>query len=135
MVRLALLPQTYAICRLPPDAPIPSWATSGALSSVTRTVDELSVVCQQASVPAGIPAQLDWRCIAVAGPLDFSLTGILASLAVPLAAADIALFALSTYDTDYLLIKHDHVARAIAVLTQAGHQFQPFPPPGAEALP
>jgi hypothetical protein len=122
---LILLPQTFAVCRLGPTEPLPSWATSGALCSVTRTPSELSVVCPQASVPDGIPAERGWRCLVVAGPLDFALAGILASLATPLAAAGIALFALSTYDTDYLLVKADQVARAVDVLSAAGHQFRP----------
>jgi uncharacterized protein len=123
---LTLLPQTLAVCRLDPGEPIPSWAMSGDVFSVTRTPSELSVVCQQAGVPAGIRAEREWRCIAVEGPLDFALTGVLASLADPLAAAGIALFALSTHDTDYLLVKEQHVACAVAVLTRAGHQFRPL---------
>ncbi len=96
MVRLTLLPHTFAVCRLPPDAPIPLWAASGVLTSVTRSPAEQSVVCEQANVPAGIRAEPNCRCIGVAGPLDFSLPGILASLASLLAAAGIPLFALST---------------------------------------
>jgi hypothetical protein len=135
VVRLTLLPQMFAICRLPPDAAVPAWATSGALTSVTRTSAELSIVCAQASVPTGVQAEPHWRCVAVAGPLDFSLTGIMASLAAPLAAAGISLFALSTYDTDYLLIKDDQVARAVAALTRAGHHVHPFVAPDAPAEP
>ncbi len=123
---LTLLPQTFAVCRLDPAEPVPSWAVSGDLFSVTRTPAELSVVCPQASVPEGVQAETDWRCIAVAGPLDFSLTGILASLAEPLAAAGIAIFALSTYETDYLLVKSRQIAYAVEVLSQAGHRFRPF---------
>jgi hypothetical protein len=123
---LTLLPQTFAVCRLDPAEPVPSWAMSGDLCSVTRTPTELSVMCPQASAPAGVQAEADWRCFAVAGPLDFSLTGILASLAEPLAAAGIAIFALSTYETDYLLVKGRQIAHAVEVLAQAGHRIQPF---------
>jgi hypothetical protein len=115
----------FAVCRLGPTEPVPAWATSGALCSVTRTPSELSVVCPHTSVPDGIQSEREWRCLAVAGPLDFVLAGILASLATPLAAAGIALFALSTYDTDYLLVKADQVPRAVEALTAAGHQFRP----------
>ena len=93
---------------------------------MTRTLAELSVVCPQTSVLEGVQAETDWRCIAVAGPLDFSLTGILASLAAPLAAAGIALFALFTYDTSCLLVKDTQVTRAVEVLTEGGHWCRPL---------
>jgi uncharacterized protein len=120
---LQVLEQKYAICRLEQGAPIPSWAFSGEFVSITATSDELSVVCLEEAVPPGVCCEKSWRCLKVAGPLDFSLSGILASLTAPLAAAEIPLFAVSTYHTDYLLVKELDLNRAIAVLLEAGHVF------------
>lgn len=100
------------------DAPIPAWADTGFFS-LTRTRDELSIVCCEENVPEGVDCDRGWHCLQVKGPLDFALTGILASLAVPLAEADISIFAISTYDTDYFLVKE--LDMAIAVLLRAGH--------------
>ncbi len=121
MLILSLLPDTYAICRLPSTDPVPVWAISGALSSVTRSADELSIVCRERGIPDDVVREGKWRCLRVATQLDLSLTGILASLVVPLANAMISVFSLSTYDTDYLLVKADMLDRAIEVLREAGH--------------
>lgn len=118
---LFLLSETFAVCRLPAGAALPAWATSGSLYAVTRTAGELSIVCAQAQVPDGVVCNSGWRCLQVAGPLDFALTGVLASLAAPLATAGISLFALSTYDTDYLLVQEQTLASALAALRNAGH--------------
>ena len=115
---LTLLPGTFAVCRLEPDAPVPFWATQGAFFSLTRTADELSFVVAQEYVPADSACERDWKALKVEGPLDFALTGILVSLCVPLADADISLFAVSTYDTDYLLIRAAQWEMALAVLRQ-----------------
>lgn len=112
------MPGTFAICRLDSDAPIPEWAHIGFFS-ITRTPDELSIVCKEEIVPEGVTGEKGWRCLQVMGPLDFALTGILASLAAPLAEAGISIFAISTYDTDYFLVKE--LNRAIAVLSNSGH--------------
>lgn len=117
---LTLLPDTFAVCRLAPTAPIPAWADAGHFTAITRTPDELSIVCRQDHVPDDITAERDWRCLKVAGPLDFALTGILAALAAPLAHAGISIFALSTYATDYLLVKETSIAQAVTVLRDAG---------------
>jgi uncharacterized protein len=119
-VRLSVLPQTFAVCRLAPDAAVPPWARHGFVS-VTRTPDELSVVCDQTSVPSDVEAERDWHCLAVQGPLPFSMTGVLASLAQPLAEANISIFAISTYDTDYVLVKTTSLEAAVAALRAAGH--------------
>lgn len=118
---LFLLPETFAVCRLPAGAALPPWATSGSLYAVTRTADELSIVCVQTQVPDGVVCQPGWRCLQVAGPLDFALTGVLASLAGPLAAAGVSIFAISTYDTDYLLLPGSALAGAVTALRNAGH--------------
>jgi len=119
---LLILPGTLAICRLGPDEPIPDWAQTGDLISVTRTSDELSIVCAQAAVPDYVKCNRGWRCLKVEGPLDLSLTGVLASLANPLAAACINIFAISTFDTDYLLVKAENLWQASEVLIQSGHR-------------
>ncbi len=118
---LSVLPDMLAICRLAPSTQPPLWALTGPFVALTRTVDELSIVCPQANVPDDVRCERGWRAFKVAGPLDFALTGTLASLATPLAQAGISIFAVSTFDTDYLLVKSDVLAEAIVVLTDAGH--------------
>ncbi|MBI3670440.1 MAG: ACT domain-containing protein [Acidobacteria bacterium] len=121
---LSVLPEPFAICRLEEDAPIPAWALRGRFVSITRTADELSIVCPESDVPQEIRAQRGWRCIKVQGPLDFSQTGILASLAEPLAEARISLFAQATYETDYVLVEGQQLEKSLRVLSEAGHQIQ-----------
>ena len=120
---LSLLPDNYSICRLGPAADIPPWAMAGDFFSITRTEAELSLVCSQEVVPDGVQCEKGWRCIMVIGPLDFSLTGILASLTASLAEAGISVFAISTFDTDYLLVSADNLNRAVLKLQEAGHRF------------
>ncbi|MGH2517074.1 MAG: ACT domain-containing protein [Ktedonobacterales bacterium] len=121
-LRLTLLPGAFAICRLPADAPIPIWASGGSFVSITRTANELSVVCRADLVPAGVLADTDWRCLRVEGPFDLTTaTGVLASIASPLAAASISLFALATFDTDYILIHAADLECVRAALAEAGH--------------
>ena len=118
---LILLPDRLAVCRLPARTALPAWAVSGGLLSVAWTHDETSIVCSQAAVPPQIHAVAGWRAFKVAGPLDFDLTGILLSIMQPLAEAGIGIFAVSTYDTDYVLVKESSLAAAIAALTAFGH--------------
>jgi hypothetical protein len=120
---LSILPEIFAIARLDPLAPLPALEDAGSLTSITRTPEELSLVCVEGAVPPGASASRGWRAIRVAGALDFSLTGILASLASPLADARISIFALSTHDTDYVLVKDETLPRAVDALTGAGHRF------------
>ena len=115
------LPETFAVCCLPPDASIPSWAAGGDFHTITRTPFELSIVCAERFVPPDVQHEAPWRCLEVQGPLDFALTGILSSLAAPLAAAGIPIFALSTYRTDYLLIPAAHLFAALQTLRSHGH--------------
>jgi hypothetical protein len=121
-LNLLILAETLAICRLEKDAAVPDWAMTGSFVSTTRTAEELSIVCPQIQVPAGAKREGGWRCIKVRGPLDFSLTGILASLTTPLAKAGISVFAISTYDTDYLLVKEENLEKAIEILVKKGHR-------------
>ena len=118
---LSILPDTLAICRLSQNATVPDWALTGAFFSMTRTTDELSIVCNQISVPEDVQCERDWRGLKIEGTLDFSLTGILASLAAPLAEAGISVFAVSTFETDYLLVKASHLENTIKALSAAGH--------------
>ncbi len=121
-MNLMILPDTFAICRLSPDEAVPDWALAGKFVSLTRTADELSIVCVEENVPAEVRADRGWRALRVEGPLDLALTGVLASLAKPLADNQINLFVISTFDTDYLLVKGYNLTRACEVLRQAGHE-------------
>jgi len=120
-MKLVVLDDELAVARLDATDPAPAWAAQGSISSVTRTAEELSVVCAAVAIPAHVRAERGWRCVRVAGRLDFSLTGVLASIAGPLAAADVSIFAISTYDTDYILVREQTVAAAIECLRAAGH--------------
>jgi hypothetical protein len=121
---LSVLSDRLAVCRLAPLLPgqsIPIWTCSGEFFSVTQTEDELSVVCDEDVVPEGVTSEPGWRCLKAHGPFEFSMVGVLASLTGPLAEAGISIFALSTYDTDYLLVKGADLERSIEVLTERGH--------------
>jgi hypothetical protein len=118
---LLLLEGTFAVCRQTADAPVPAWATAGAFFSITRTPDELSVVCAESAVPEGIRCERGWRCLRVAGVIDFWVVGVLAGLAVPLAEAGVSVFAVSTFDTDYLMVNEKDLAAALEALRGAGH--------------
>jgi uncharacterized protein len=118
---LSLLPERFAISRLAADSPIPEWATRGPFFSVTRTGDELSVVTELSCVPVGVQAQPGWRVLKVHGPFVLSEVGVLAALAKPLAEAKISLFAVSTFDTDYLLVASETLSAAVTALERAGH--------------
>jgi hypothetical protein len=122
VLSLTVLPGRYAVCRMEPGASIPPWATAGPLCSVTRTAEELSILCPAERVPPAVRQAGDWRALKIEGPFDFTAIGVLASVATPLAAAGISLFALSTFDTDYLLVNEATLDRAVAVLLEAGHQ-------------
>lgn len=121
-LRLTLLDGTYAVCRLPAGAPAPPIPVEAALFSVTRTPDEVSVVCREDLAPPGARCETGWRCLRVAGPLDLTLTGILAGLTAPLNAAGIPVFAISTYDTDYLLIRAGDLQATVRLLASAGYR-------------
>jgi hypothetical protein len=126
---LTLLPHEYSICRFSSTASLWSWIEPGAAGddfiSVTRTRDELSVACTTRRVPGDVKHRSDgWRCTRVEGPLDFALTGVLASIAAPLAEAKISVFAIATFDTDYVLVRAADLDRAIEALERAGHRVQ-----------
>lgn len=116
---LSVLKPKLAICRLALDDNIPDWAlVENNFFSITRTIEELSIVCNQILVPPGIKSENDWRAFKVEGPLDFALTGILSNLLQPLANAKISIFAVSTFDTDYILVKENNLDTAIKVLSE-----------------
>ncbi|HEY2016708.1 MAG TPA: ACT domain-containing protein [Bryobacteraceae bacterium] len=121
-MNLTLVEGRLAVCRLAADSELPSWAISGrGFLSLTRTADEWSVVCAEQAVPPGIVRESGWRLLKVEGPLDFALTGILFSIAQPLSKAGVSIFALSTYDTDYVMVKEDRLPKAVEALESAGH--------------
>lgn len=116
-------PGGYTVARLAADAPVPSGLVDHpGLVSVTRTPDELSIICPTEVAPDCDTTQTGWRLLTVRGPLEFTLTGIMAALSGELAAAGVSLFALSTYDTDHLLVKESDLARAVLALRNAGHE-------------
>lgn len=121
-LRLDVLPGRYAVARLDGTEELPGWADGPGFTSVSRSGEELSVVCDESRVPDHVHAERGFRCLRVAGPLNFAQTGILASIAGPLADAGISIFAVSTFDTDYLLLRGDDLAAAVAVLAAADHQ-------------
>lgn len=118
---IQVLAESFGVCRLPADAELPSWAMTGGFSSVTRTGDELSVVCPESALPDGVQGDKGWRCMKIIGPLDFTMVGILAALSGTLAQAGVSIFAISTYDTDYILVKDDNLLRAVASLRTNGY--------------
>jgi hypothetical protein len=119
------LPGAYAIVRLAPDAPVPAWATKGDFTSITRTTDELSIVCPSDNLPADVNSQHRWICLKLEGPFPFSQTGILLSFIQPLSNNGVPIFAISTYDTDYVLIQEEFAGVAQQALDQAGHELWP----------
>ncbi|WP_139996539.1 ACT domain-containing protein [Paenibacillus paridis] len=124
-MNLVILDTQFSVVKLSPTEAIPSWAGKGEFFSITRTNEELSIVCPTSNVSDELLKNVehDWKCIKVVGVLDFALTGILSSLANPLAENNISIFAMSTFNTDYLLIKVDSTGKAKSVLENAGHTF------------
>ena len=118
MLILLVLNPIFAVSRVDPNIPIPEWAVKGDFFSITKTKEELSIVCEEENIPTDIQAERGWLALKVEGPLDFSLTGILSSLLTPLARASISIFALSTYDTDYLFVKKDNFEKDLSILGQ-----------------
>jgi hypothetical protein len=120
---LSLLRDIYAVLQFATDSAVPAWASAGEFFSVTRTQDELSVVCAIENIPVNERPRVSWRALKVHGPFKFDEIGILASLATPLAAAKIGIFVISTFGTDYLLVQSKEVCNAISALQSAGHNF------------
>lgn len=119
-MKLSILEGTFSVCRLYSRTPIPNWVDRKSFHSITKTESEISVVCRDEKLPPEVIAEKGWRIIKVDGTLDFSLTGVLASIATPLASAKISIFAISTFDTDYILVKDEKLLKAKTALTEAG---------------
>lgn len=112
----------YAIVRLPADSAVPGWANPGEFTSVTRTREELSIVCPTENLPPDVTSPHRWTCLNLQGPFPFSMTGVLLSFIEPLSRNQIPIFAISTFDTDYVLVQEEHVQAALNFLRQAGHE-------------
>ena len=121
-LRLSLLIGHMSVCRLNPAAGIPDWAMASDFLSITRTEDELSVVCPEEAVPADARSEGGWRVLRLEGPFEFSEVGVLASVVGPLAEAGVSVFAVSTYDTDYVLVKAEQLEAAVSALRSRGHE-------------
>jgi hypothetical protein len=119
---VSFLDGRFAVCRLPPDEALPDWANRSGFCSVTRTADELSIVCDEQAVPEETLCERGFRALKLEGPFDFSEIGILSSFAEVLAQAGIPILAVSTYDTDYILVRAGDADEAALCLTQAGHR-------------
>jgi uncharacterized protein len=128
-LNLFLLEGRFVVLQLEPDSSIPAWALAGEFFSVSKTNEELSIVCLESNVPADANVRLErgWSCLKLQGPFEFSLTGILLSVLEPLAQVNVGIFALSTFDTDYVLVKTEHLERAILALQVAGHRVSQIP--------
>jgi hypothetical protein len=121
-MRIRTLAETFALVRLPASAAVPAWVGGRDLIAVVRTRDELSIVCRADTVPADV-AEVEWgfRGLGVVGTLDFGITSVIAGLTAPLAAAEIPIFNISTFDTDYILLREEHLEKAKAALSAAGY--------------
>jgi hypothetical protein len=123
-LQFCLLEGRFAVCRLAADSEVPTWTFgTGQLMSVTRTADELSIVCGEDRVPPEVKAERGWLCLKLRGPFPFSQTGILTAFVNPLSNRGISIFAISTFDTDYVLIKEESWSNAQRALEEAGHEF------------
>jgi hypothetical protein len=123
-MELAVMSQELAVCRLEDHEPVPDWVWRGELVSVTRARGELSLICAAGAVPDGAADKVErgWRALVVTTPMDFSMTGVAASITKPLADAGVSVLPIATHDTDYFLVKEDRLADAIEALLLAGHQ-------------
>jgi hypothetical protein len=122
ILTMKLLEGKYGVCRLDESSLFPEWACNRDFFSITRTPDELSIVCPQDNIPDEVKFERDWRILKVEGPLDFSLVGILASISTILAKAGISIFAVSTFDTDYILVKNKDIISAVQALGDEGYE-------------
>ena len=122
ILTMKLLKEKYGVCRLDKNDLIPEWSQTNDFFSITRTSDELSIVCSQDNIPNDINCEKDWRILKIEGPLDFSLIGILSSISTILARKGISIFAISTYDTDYILVKDKDINNAIVALVNERYE-------------
>jgi hypothetical protein len=120
-LQLSLLKDKYGICTLPNTAPIPDWALTQSLASITRTEKELTIVCRLEILPSQYQSDLKWRCFKIDGSFDLNQIGVISSISSPLADAGISIYVISTYDTDYFLIQEQNLKQTISVLSSSGH--------------
>ena len=130
VLTLTVLEERLSICRLEPGTDVPGWVTGAPFFSVTRTQDELSVVCPEEYVPGGVSQERGWRALKLEGPFDLSMIGILASVARPLAEAGASIFAVSTFDTDYVLVREGQLDLAVDTLRETGYRVGGYSPVG-----
>jgi hypothetical protein len=121
---LIVLHNVYAVSKLPVENEIPDWLDSQGFSAVIRSRNEMSIVCMESLVPSGVITERGWKVLEVVGPLPFSLIGIMAEITRILAEAGVSVFVLSTYNTDYILLKQDQLKVAIEGLERAGYKIQ-----------
>lgn len=126
--KLLLLDDLLAVCQFPATAPFPEWAQAEGLLALVRTPQEVSIVCAERFVPPGVKAEPGWRALMVEGPLEFNQVGVLSSLTESLAQAGVSIFAVSTFNTDYVLVKQSQLDQAVRALEQAGHELLPEKP-------
>ena len=122
ILTMKLLNEKFGVCRFNKNEPIPDWVKNSDFYSITKTSDELSILCYQDSIPNNIKCEKDWRTLKVEGTLDFSLIGIISSISTILALKRISIFAVSTYDTDYILVKNKDIDNAILSLSNARYE-------------
>ena len=123
------LPGSFAICRLPPNAPLPPLTATSSFTSITRTADELSIACPAELAPSSAICEAPWTCFRLQGPFPFSLTGVLTSFLGPLAEGGVPIFAVATFDTDYVLVREELAEKAMDILRDAGHELIAEPGP------
>jgi hypothetical protein len=124
-LNMTMLPGRFAVCHLGPDDAFPGWAR-GAFVSITRTAEELSIVCEEAAVPEGVRAEGGWVCLKVLGPIPFETVGVAAAISSALAKAGISVLIVGTFDTDYVLVKEEVRAKTMDVLADVGIQSEAF---------
>jgi hypothetical protein len=123
---LSLFEEEYAVCRLDKSAPIPAWAIRGEFFSVSRTPDELSIVCEQEAVPPETDHDGGWRCFKIESPFEFDLAAMISSVAAPLADEQIDIFVVATQDSDYLLVRQADLDRSISRLQNSGYRVEAY---------
>lgn len=123
-LNMTILKELYGVCRLKRDAVVPMWTENGEFVSVTRTLDELSIVCPEENIPKEITCEQNWRVLKIEGPLEFSMVGVLARISMILANAKISLFVISTFDTDYILVKDQVLEETLVQLRREGYQIK-----------
>lgn len=122
ILTMKLLKEKYGVCRLDKTESIPEWSKNSSFFSITKSEDELSIVCFEDTIPGDVKCEKDWRVLKIEGPLDFSLVGILSSISTILAQNRISIFAISTFDTDYILVKNKDVDTAIEALIKEKYE-------------